>query len=88
MPKSKIYRERVSLNKRKRGIIRKAIEMSIILNQQVYIAIADPKKKTFIEYKSVGKIDLIGIENYEIYDDHDYDALSSKFTTKKQLEQI
>jgi C4-type Zn-finger protein len=88
MVKSKGYKQSLSLNKRKRGIIRKAIEMSINLSQQVYIAIADPVKKSFIEYKSVPKFDLNKIENYEMYDNDDYEALSNKFITKNQLEEI
>jgi hypothetical protein len=42
--------------------------MSMILSQQVYIAIVDPIKKSFIEYKSAPKFDFNGIDNYEMYD--------------------
>lgn len=88
MVKSKTYKTNITLNKRKRGIIRKAIEMSTICNQQVYCVIADPKKKTFVEYKSCPKIDFNDYKNFEFYNDGDYDALSNKFITKKQLEDI
>ena len=46
MVKTNKYKENVTLNKRKRGILRKAMELEQICGQQVYIAIADPKAKT------------------------------------------
>ena len=88
MVKSKTYKQSVTLNKRKRGILRKAIELATICGQHVYIAIADPKSKTLAEYKSDAKFDLKTYENFELYDNEDYEALSNKFITKKQLDQI
>ena len=39
--KKRAYENVVSLNKRKRGIIRKAIELSNLCEQQIYLAIYD-----------------------------------------------
>ena len=88
MVKSKTYKQSVTLNKRKRGILRKAIELATICGQHVYIAIADPKSKTLAEYKSDAKFDVNEYENFEVYDNEDYEALSNKFITRRQLDEI
>ena len=46
------YDQMVTLNKRKRGIIRKAIELCNMCDQEVYIAIFDRAKNHLVEYKS------------------------------------
>tara|TARA_B110000503_G_C6948054_1_gene329849 strand:+ start:104 stop:448 length:345 start_codon:yes stop_codon:yes gene_type:complete len=86
--KSKTYKASVTVNKRKRGILRKAMELERICGQRIYIAIADPKTKTLAEFKSDSKFDLKKFENFEVYDNEDYDALANKFITRKQLDEI
>ena len=88
MVKSKIYKESVTLNKRKRGIIRKAIELSSICNQQIYIAMYDPSRNTLVEYKSSGNFNTSSVKKFEIYDNGDYKALENKHLTSKQIKEI
>ena len=78
----------LSLNKRKRGILRKVMELASISGQQIYISIGDPKTNTFAEYQSDAKINREEINNFEVYSDGDYEALESKFVTKKMLGKI
>ena len=78
-PKTKAsYKQSAAqLNKRKRGILRKAMELSKLCGQQVYIAIGDPSSKTLAEYKS--DQNFIGYEKFEIFDNGDYEDLSGKY---------
>ena len=86
--KSKTYKASVTVNKRKRGILRKAMELESICGQRIYIAIADPKTKTLAEFRSDSKFDMKQFKNFEVYDNEDYEALANKFITRKQLEGI
>ena len=51
MPR-KPYDKLVTLNKRKRGIIRKAIELCNMCDQQIYIAMYDKERETLVQFKS------------------------------------
>ena len=56
------------------------------------MAIADPKTKTLVEYKShsgpeFGK-SFTGLKKTEIYTSDDYKDLGSKFVTNKMLKKI
>ena len=62
--------------------------MTSICNQQVYIAIFDPSRQALAEYKSKGDIDISKVDEFEFYDDGDYEALTSKFVTRKQIQEI
>jgi hypothetical protein len=85
------YSLRVTLNKRQRGILRKAMELSTICGLDIYMVIFDPKKNKKVEYKSSAEFDVGSIETdatTEIYDNGDYDELMNKFTKKDQLKKI
>jgi hypothetical protein len=43
---------RVTFNKRKRGLLRKAIEISTMCQQDVFIVILDRQKETMVEFNS------------------------------------
>jgi hypothetical protein len=87
------YDKVVTLNKRKRGIIRKAIELCRLCDQEIYIAIFDKSNQTFVQYKSTDMINpekLIEMQKltslqHEKYDNGDYDQLSGKFITRDQF---
>ena len=83
MVKSKQYKKKVTINKRKRGLLRKAIELEMNCEQKIVIAIADPKAKTLVEFKNCHLNELKNYQNFELYDNDDYEALSNKFTTRK-----
>ena len=84
----------MTLNKRKRGIIRKAIEIHDICKQEIYFAIWDKAKNHLVEYKSSDNINLKTLSiiscsravTKERYDNDDYEMLSRKFITKEALE--
>ena len=83
MVKSKEYKLNITLNKRKRGLIRKAIEIVNLCRQDVYIAIADPRTKTLVEFQSDNRIERSDYQNLEMFDSKDYEALHNKFITRK-----
>ena len=88
------YDQMVTLNKRKRGILRKAIELSDLCHQEVYIAIFDKAKNHLVEYKSSDiinppKLTKMARETsitHERYDNNDYELLSAKFITRENME--
>ena len=85
---SKAYKQSAQLNKRKRGILRKAMELSKLCGQQVYIAIGDPGSKTLAEYKSEENLNFKDYENFEIFDSGDYDDLETKYVNSKKFAEI
>ena len=91
MPKTKRpYDQTVTLNKRKRGLIRKAIELCKLCDQAIYLAIFDQEKNTLVQYKSSEIFDpelLLRLQksssvlDNEKYDNGDYEKLQGKFIT-------
>ena len=53
MPKSK---QKVLLNKRKRGYIRKSIELAMLCNQKVLVTFFDGTSDTLVTYQSHEKM--------------------------------
>ena len=90
------YDQMVTLNKRKRGILRKAIELCDLCNQEVYIAILDTAKNHLVEYKSSDilnpqKLTKMAREktiSHERYDNNDYELLAAKFITREKMESM
>ena len=62
MIKDKMKRK-IACSKRKRGIIKKAMELSILCNQSIFMVIYDKDKKKAVQYKSQSSFDLIEIQN-------------------------
>ena len=61
MPISKKKKERRTYFKRKRGLLKKCIEMSLRLQQDVYMVIYDKKAKKLVEFNSTPEFDLDAI---------------------------
>lgn len=57
-----------TLAKRKRGLLKKAIELSTICNQDVYIVIVDESRKRMVEFKSSTDFDYLWVtKNSNLY---------------------
>ena len=85
------YSLRVTQNKRQRGILRKAMELSTICDLEIHIVIFDAAKNKRVEYKSSSDFEVDAIAptvELEYYDNSDYDELMNKFTKKEQLKKI
>jgi hypothetical protein len=61
LPSITDYSLRVTLNKRQRGILRKAMELSTICGLNIYMAIYDPSQIKLVEYHSHPDFDLSDI---------------------------
>ena len=61
-----VVSERRSLYKRKRGLIKKCVEISNKCNQDVYLVIYDKVSKKFIEYISSENFNLDTVYNMKI----------------------
>ena len=92
MPKSK---QKVLLNKRKRGYIRKSIELAKLCNQKVMVNIYDGSSETLVTYQTRDKMGLEAFQklrkdckiNKEVYCDEDYQLLGEKYLTSKMKAQ-
>jgi hypothetical protein len=93
MPR-RAYDKVVTLNKRKRGIIRKAIELCNLCDQEIYIVIYDRERDHLVQYKSsdimlpqnIVQIQTSDTVTHERYDSDDYQSLASKFISKDKME--
>ena len=81
LPKATASKKRlkVTLNKRQRGILRKAMELSTIGQLDIYMGIYDQEKNNFVEYKSCPQFCVDRDATREVYDNGDYDELKEKF---------
>jgi hypothetical protein len=48
----------LSYNKRKRGLLRKAIELSVFCEQDIFMVIFDRNKNRLVEFNSSGEFSL------------------------------
>ena len=84
------------LNKRKRGILRKAIELSDICEQEIVICMYDRISGTLVRYQSHPETDLKAMEKlaalrqteHQIFDNEDYNDLNDKFLTREVMAKI
>lgn len=85
--------------KRKRGILKKAMELSLICQQDIYMVIFDRKLGRFVEFQSTPQINVHKIKsmqdmgeiykyNYELYENEDYSKLNVKSLTKNQFNKL
>lgn len=89
---------RVSYNKRKRGLLRKAIELSNLCQQDIFIVILDRERHTMVEFNSCAEFNHKSIKSihdqdvrrlsYELYNNDDYEALENKFIANYQYKNI
>ena len=84
------------LNKRKRGILRKAIELSDICAQEIVICMYDRISGTLVQYQSHPSMGLKAMQQlsfhsqteHQIFDNNDYDDLNEKFLTREVMAKI
>ena len=81
----------VTLNKRKRGFIRKAIELSELCKQEIHLTFYDRSTGTLVSYQSHAQMGTVAFQELrenphitkESYVSEDYEALAPKYITKK-----
>jgi superfamily I DNA and/or RNA helicase len=84
----------LAFNKRKRGILRKAIEMSLYCEKDVFMVIFDRDKKRLVEFSSSAKFSLRALKKmystknlrkfrYEKYHNDDYELLENDMSDRK-----
>ena len=56
---------KVTYCKRKKGLLKKAIELSILCDVNVFVLIHDEKKKRCIQFANSSKLDLVTMFNDE-----------------------
>ena len=72
--------------KRKKGLLKKAMEISMLCGQEVFLVCLDKEKEKLILYRSSNDFDEIKVkdlingplsrnENFEFYTDTDYDEI-------------
>ena len=87
----KNYNKGLALNKRKRSLLRKLMELSTLCGQKISFKMLDPDSHTLVIYNSkepLNEGDLDVNLDYEIYEDCDYDDLSGKFLKADTMERI
>ena len=82
------YKQSAQLNKRKRGLLRKAMELSRLCGQQVFVAIGDPVTKTLTEFKSDQNHTFLDYDEFEVFDNGDYEDLEKKYVNNKKYAEI
>ena len=99
MGKKESHSLRVSYNKRKRGLLRKAIELSNLCKQDIFIVILDRERQNMVEFNSSKEFNHLAINSlhqndvrrqldFELYGNEDYDALENKFIANYQYKNI
>ena len=81
--RTKTLCNQASLDKRKRDILREAIELSKLCGQEIYIAMGDFESKTLTEFSSVPNNQFEGYKQKEVYRNADYHELEKKLVPKK-----
>ena len=81
--------------KRKRGILKKAMELSMICDQDIYMMIYDRKQGRVVEFQSTPNFSLDSVKDllrqqehkfaYELYENDDYGKINVKSLTKNQF---
>ena len=84
VPKASAIKKRlkVTLNKRQRGILRKAMELSTLGDLDIYMGIYDKENNNYVEYRSTPQFNPGCFDpdvTKELYDNGDYDELKEKF---------
>lgn len=83
-PIGDIKQKRITYNKRKRGILKKAIELSALCETEIFLVVLDRRNKTMVEFnssrefnlKTVSKLDKKQYQ-YDFFLNDDYRALEN-----------
>lgn len=86
----------VTYCKRKKGLIKKAMELSLLCNQKIYLSIFDQERQKLVVLQTSDHYDalmahraehsdLTKCSNFEKYNNHNYNDMKTRIKIEKKL---